>query len=179
MSFAGKLKPWSGVGYRHLPSGVDAARALDFSRAGLAPNNRWNVVGEPTLYIAGDVGIAIAEWARHYAEDRAPLLVHETVERTVYRLGIALDRVLDLRDAQLWAELQLDHAPSCFLDRDIARATARFLRSTTRAQALLVPSVAMLDKLDRWNMVLFLEKLPVDPTRFITDVQAEGPFRWR
>lgn len=37
----------------------------------------------------------------------------------------------------------------------------------------------MLDKPERWNLVLFLEKLPADPARFMTAVQLAGPFRWR
>ena len=179
MALDKRLKSWSGVGYRHVPSHVDATKVLDFSRAGLAPNNRWNAAGEPTLYVAGDVGTAIAEWARHYGEDRGPGLAQDVVERTVYRLELIVDRVLDLRDARLWTDLLLDNAPYCFLDRAIARATAQFLRRTTPTQALLAPLVAMLDKPDRWVMVLFLEKLPTDPVRFITAVRAEGPFRWR
>lgn len=179
MALDERLKPWSGIGYRHLPAHVAVAGVLDFSRAGLAAHNRWNAMGEPTLYVAGDVGVAIAEWARHYAEDRTPGLISQTVERTVYRLDITLDRVLDLRDGQIWADLMLTNAPHCFLDREIACATAQFIRRTSQAQGLLVPTVAMLDKPERWNLVLFLEKLPSDSTRFINAVQAEGPFRWR
>jgi hypothetical protein len=43
-------------------------------------------------------------------------------------------------------------------------------------QALLVPSVAFLDDQARWNLVLFLEKLPPDPSRFISVTRA-GFFR--
>lgn len=130
---------------------------------------------------AGDVGVAIAEWARHYAYagDRAPGLDQQTVKRTVYRLNITLDRVLDLRAPQTWADLMLGNAPHRFLDREIARATAQFIRRTSQAQGLLVPTVAMLHKPERWNLVLCLEKLPADTVRFITAVQPEGPFRWR
>lgn len=176
-----RLEPWSGAGYRHLPAFVPADKALDFSRAGLSSTNRWNVAGEPTLYIAGDIGLAIAEWGRHFAENRneAPGLIHDTVERTVYRLDLTLAQVLDLRAPDLWADLMLARAPHCFLDRAIARATAQFIRYTSMAQGVLVPSVAMLDDLTRWNLVLFLEKLPADPVQFITSVTVEGPLRWR
>lgn len=44
----------------------------------------------------------------------------------------------------------------------------------TAAQATVVPSVAMLDTLDRWNLVLFLEKLPADPRLFIAGVRRAG-----
>lgn len=179
MTLADYVRPWSSAGYRHLPSVVGADKVLDFSHAGLSPANRWNVAGEPTLYIAGDAGLAIVEWGRHYEEDRAPGLVHTAVARTVYRLDVAIERAIDLRDPLLWADLSLADAPHCFLDKGVARATAHFIRHTTATQAIVVPSVAMLDKLDRWNLALFLEKLPSDPTLFIPHVAVEGPFHWR
>ena len=62
----------------------------------------------------------------------------------------------------------------------LCRATAPYLRTATPAQALLVPSVAFLDDLERWVAVLFLDKLPREPGRFLTDVAfdrvlAAGP----
>jgi len=179
VALADYMRPWSGVGYRHLPLIVNADNALDFSRADLSPDNRWNVAGEPTLYIAGDVGLAIVEWGRHYEEDRAPGLVHAAVARTVYRLDVVVERAIDLRDPLLWAELSLADAPHCFLDKSLARATAHFIRRTSATQAIVVPSVAMLDKLDRWNLVFFLEKLSSDPALFIPHVTVEGPVQWR
>lgn len=170
--------PWSGVAYRHLPAGA-LYDVLDFRYAGRSADNRWNRQGEPTLYVAGDVGVVIAEFGRHFEVNRAPALAGGTVTRTVYRLDFRLDHVLDLRDAQVAQALSLRDAPFCFADIDIARATAQFVRHTTTAQAVFVPSVAMLDKLDRWAMALFLEKLPADPARFITSVRVEGPLRWK
>jgi hypothetical protein len=49
-----------------------------------------------------------------------------------------------------------------------ARATARFLRLTTSAEGLLVPSVAFLDDPSRWNRVLFLDKLPADVSSYMS-----------
>jgi RES domain-containing protein len=158
---------------------VPASNVLDVSRAGLATTNRWNEAGETTLYVAGDVGVAIAEWARHFEVDRSPALAAAAIERTVYRLEITVDRVLDLRDPHVCADLALANAPACFLDITIARATAQFLRRTSPTQAMLVPPIAMLDKPDRWNLVLFLERLPDDVRLFIPSVRPEGPFRWR
>ena len=88
---------------------------------------------------------------RPFEEDRAPGLIHATVERTVYRLNLTIDHLLDLRDPSICADLMLATAPRCFLEKDIARATAQFIRRTSLAQAILVPSVAMLDNLDRWT----------------------------
>jgi RES domain-containing protein len=169
---------WSGVGYRHLPAGM-SYDVLDVRFAGQATDSRWNVPGEPTLYIAGGIGVAIAEFTRHFQERRAPGLAARTVTRTVYRLDVQIDRLIDLRQAAVWATLSLANAPACFMDRTIARATAQFVRHTTPAQALLVPSVAFLDDLARWVLVLFLEKLPADPRQFIHGVDVECPLRWR
>lgn len=176
MGLDGRLAPWSGVVFRHLPA---EARydVLDFRYAGRAADNRWNAVGEPTLYLAGDVGVVVAEFARHIDVDRDPTLRPVVSARTVYRLLVRVDRLLDLRDPTVWDTLSLANAPFCFLDKEIARATARFLRRTTEAQALLVPSVAFLDDLERWVLVLFLEKLPAEPREFIPSVAVEGPLR--
>ena len=171
------VTPWSGIAYRHLPA-QSPYGILDFRFAGHAADNRWNDQGAPTLYLAGDIGVAIAEFGRHFEQNRTPALAGAVAARTVYRLDLAIDRVLDLRDAQLWQALSLTNAPQCFLDKSIARATANFLRATTTAQAVLVPSVAFLDQLDRCVLALFLEKLPADPSGFVRSFQVEGPLRW-
>ena len=177
MSLDAWLVPWSGVAFRHLPAGA-RYDVLDFRYAGRGADNRWNEPGEPTLYLAGDIGVVIAEFGRHFAVDNVPALAPVTVTRTVYRLELVIDRLLDLRDPRTWQALSLANAPFCFADRAVARATARYLRYTTQTQGLLVPSVAFLDQLDRWVLVLFLEKLPADPRTFIPVVREAGPLRW-
>ena len=82
--------------------------------------------------------------------------------------------VLDPRDSAVWADLSLGDAPQCFLDLTIAQTVGTYLRRITHAQALLVPSVAMLDRLDRRKLVLFLDKLPPDPGEFISRVERTG-----
>lgn len=149
-----------------------------FGYAERGADNRWNEPGEPTLYLAGDIGVAIAEFGRHFAVDNVPALAPATVTRSVYRLELVIDRLLDLRDPRAWQALSLANAPFCFADRAIARATARYVRYTTQAQGLLAPSVAFLDQLDRWALVLFLEKLPADPRAFIPVAKEVGPLRW-
>jgi hypothetical protein len=101
-----------------------------------------------------------------------------TVERSVFHLELSLDHVLDVRSDDVWNALSLDNAPSCFTDIQVARATANFVRRTTEAQALLVPSMGFLDDLERWCLVAFLEKLPPDPRSFISSVTPCGPLRW-
>lgn len=80
-----------------------------------------------------------------------------------------------------WSGVGFRHIPagSSFgvLDTSFAaRATANFVRRTSTAEGLIVPSMAFLDDPVRWNLVLFLERLPNDLTTFIT-VAFDGTFR--
>ncbi len=64
------------------------------------------------------------------------------------------------------------------MDVTIAWATAQFIRPTTPAIAILVPLMALLD---RWVMVIFMEKilgenLVDDPTIFIDGVIKDSIF---
>jgi hypothetical protein len=71
----------------------------------------------------------------------------------------------------------LKDAPNCFLDQKIARATAQFIRQTTIVEAIFVPSMAFLDQMDKWVLVLFLEKLSMDkPLEFLPKVEDYGYF---
>jgi RES domain-containing protein len=176
MPLSGHLKRWSGVAWRHIPAG-SPYDVLDFRFAGRGSDNRWNAPGEPTLYLAGDEGVLIAEWGRHFKTNRSARLQQMTVERSVYRLELSLDSVLDVRDAEVSRSLSAYDAPSCFADVGFARATAHFVRRTTEAQALLAPSMGFLDQLERWCLVVFLEKLPADPRSFVSSVTPGGTLR--
>lgn len=177
------LKPWTGTACRHISDGA-TYDILDFRLAGQGKNNRWNVYDEPTLYLASDHRVAIAEFARHFEEDtaqrmrRPEVIGHRAVARRIYDLNGRIEHTLDLRDPALCAALLLDNAPYCFLDREVARATAQFLRRMTSAQAILVPSMALFDQSDRYTIVLFLDKLPTEPRAFITAVQPDGVFHF-
>jgi RES domain-containing protein len=174
LAIADFIQPWIGDVYRHIPNGSPFP-VTDFRFAGRSPDNRWNDVGEPTLYLASDPGLAIAEFARHLARDYAPNLLHQPLQRHLYRLRVHVEGVLDLCAPGAWLSLgDLDDAPNCFLSRDIARATARFVRATTSAQAIRVPSVAFLDDLDRWSLVVFLDKLTDKNDPFILEVEDAG-----
>lgn len=175
MSLASLLRPWSGEAFRHIPASSPFG-VLDLRFAGRASGNRWNEPGQPTLYLAGDDGVLIAEWGRHFEVARSRALQAASTERAVYRLTIAIDQMLDLRDPAACAALSLSDAPTCFLSVEIARATATFVRRTTAAQALLAPSVCFLDQPDRWCLVLFLEKLP-SMEAVVTSVSRTGILR--
>jgi len=177
------LKPWNGSACRHISDGA-AYDILDFQYAGRGRNNRWNVYGEPTLYLASDHRVAIAEFARHFDEDtpqpmrRPEVIGFRAVARRIYDLHVQIEYSLDLRDPSLCAALSLENVPYCFLDREIARGTAQFLRRTTAAQALLVPSVALFDQPDRYAIVLFLDKLSTEVRAFIPSVRPDGVFHF-
>ncbi|MHB8645716.1 MAG: RES family NAD+ phosphorylase [Thermomicrobiales bacterium] len=183
MAFDAFLKPWTGTACRHIADGA-TYDILDFRLAGQNRENRWNVYGEPTLYLASDHRVAIAEFARHFHEEISPQegrsesIVRRAVARRIYDLTVRIEHALDLRDPSLCATLSLDNAPYCFLDRDVARSIAQFLRRTTAAQALLVPSMALFDQTERYAIVLFLDKLPTEPRAFITSVQPDGVFHF-
>lgn len=177
MTLAGQLRRWSGAALRHIPAG-SPYDVLDFRFAGRGADNRWNEPGDPTLYLAGDEGVLIAEWGRHFRTQRSAGLQPMTVARSVYRLELSIDSVLDVRDDAVCRSLSIQDAPACFADVGFARATASFVRRATEAQALLVPSLGFLDDLERWCLVVFLEKLPPDPRSFIPSVTPCGPLRW-
>ncbi len=144
--------------------------------AGLGKLNRWNVPGEPTLYLAGDEGVLITEWGHHFNTNRPAELAAMAEERKVLRFGLKIDAVLDLRHPSVLNELNVADGPIWFLDRERARATASFIRTVTPAQGLLVQPVTFLDQPERWSLVLFLEKLP-EPSAIISSVSDFGPLR--
>lgn len=170
------LRPWSGQTFRHIPAD-SPYHVLDLRFAGSGVDNRWNYPGEPTLYLASDRRVALAELARHFPENRIARLSPTTAERAVFRLNVVVGAALDVRDPAVQRALSLEYAPSCFLDRAVARSTAQLPRRTTAAEALIVPSMAFLDAPERWALVLFLEKLPADPRHFVHAVDAAGTFQ--
>jgi len=173
------VKTWSGHAVRHLPDTPGLKLDVyDFSYCGRSAENRWNMAGSPTLYLAEGKKVALAEYARHFEDSRTPSLAGLTYRRKIFRFKVELEDVLDLRTASAWDRLSLTGAPDCFKDIAVARATANFIRKTTTAQAILVPSMAFLDDLDRWCLVLFLEKLPADPTEFLPSVRPAGVFAY-
>jgi RES domain-containing protein len=170
------LRPWSGVAYRHIPADSPYG-VLDFRFAGRGRDNRWNDPGDRTLYLAGDHGVILAEFARHLQIDRGNDARIVTQVRQICWIDIALEHVLDLRDPAVWQTLSLTGAPSAFLDKSVTRATARYLRTVTPAQAIIVPSAPFIDAPDRWVLVLFLEKVSPDPSHFIRSAKPDGIVR--
>nr|MCU0537076.1 hypothetical protein [Hydrococcus sp. Prado102] len=93
MTLQNFIQPWTGEGFRHLPDGN--YDVYDFSYAGLASNNRWNVLGEPTLYLASGLDVAAGEWSRHFQFDRPKQLAAKSKKRKVYCFEVKLTYTLD------------------------------------------------------------------------------------
>lgn len=130
------------------------------------------------MYLAGGIEVAAAEWSRHFQFDRPQILANKTKRRKVYGFEVNLNRTLNLCQLELWQELSLKDAPFCFLDRNIARATAAFIRQTTDIEGIFVPSMAFLDDLDKWVLVIFLEKFSQQDAKiFLPTVEEYGFFQ--
>lgn len=174
-----RMTSWVGPALRHV-SAHSNRDILDFQFAGMGKVNRWNLPGTRTLYLAGDRGVLIAEWGRHL-DPRFPedIVSASFAQRDVYQLQVRLDRILDLRDPEVASSLGLIDVPQSFLNIDRTRLAAHMVRSTTNAQGMLVPSVAFLDDMTRWNLVVFLEKMPTETYSWITEVKKIGPLHWR
>ncbi len=179
MSLSSFIKSWSGFAVRHFPepSKGQTLDPLDFTWCGKSSENRWNVLGEPTLYLAQEKNVALAEFARHFQVNRSQGLAAKTQKRKVFRLEASFDSTLDLRDRAVCRALSLTKFPGCFADKKISRSTASFIRNTTSVQAIFVPSIAFLDNLDKWCLVVFLEKLGANPRSAFKNVRVDGFFR--
>lgn len=107
------------------------------------------------MWLAEDLDVALTECARHFQGDRTPGLAAQTHRPRVYRFQVGLAATLDLCHPSVWLDLSLTNAPGCFGDKSEARAVANFPRYTISTQAVCVPSMAFLDNLEQWCLVLF------------------------
>jgi hypothetical protein len=124
------------------PAAVALDRASGWSTPALVSveGNRWSRSGQPTIYLAGDPAVAIAELARHMP------IGQWAVPASVWTLDVHLEAVVDLRTADgTWT-----------LDAERCRDMASDLRRRG-TQGLLVPSIAFLDRPDRADLVVFAE----------------------
>lgn len=135
-----------------------------------AHGNRWNRRGEPTLYLAGDPGMATVEFGRHVrhpddggegdrddADDRR-------VVRTLWQVHLEVERAIDLRRPDVRAALRLGESLEWLFDPRRCLELAALVRETGEVEAMLVPSVGLVDQPRRWNAVVFADCLdaPLD-----------------
>lgn len=120
-----------------------------------ADDDRWNEAGQPTVYLATELPIALIELARHL--DVGPR--DGPVRRRLLGLDLELDSLADLRRPEVRSALEAPDDVEAFRDRPMARGVAGRLRGTGRWCGLLVPSMGFLDDPARGNLVLFVEHL--------------------
>jgi RES domain-containing protein len=128
-----------------------ATRSLEPHVLVTRDRNRWSDAGEPTIYLAGDPGVAIAEFGRHWSDDSVPA--------AMWTVRLRLDRAIDLRGPEVRQALGIPNDPTWMLDRDRCRSIARELRASGGCDGLIVPSAAFLDDDRRWNAVVFVDRL--------------------
>jgi hypothetical protein len=133
--------------------------------------DRWGAPGARTVDLAGDPAVALAEYARQ----RQPGAPADSRCIWTFRLGAVT--VLDLRRPAVTDCLGLDRGARVFLDRQLSRAVSGTIRATGLCQGLLVPSMAFLDRPERFNVVLFGEQLGRDVEGLLTDRRAAGEIR--
>ena len=165
--YAGLTTPLTG---RLFAFGPDDDRLDPGCLVTSAGPGRWSDAGAPAIYLPADPGVLLAEWGREVGVDGP-------VDVALWRVRVALDRVLDLRQPAVRSALDLPEAASWILDPDHTRNVAADARYLGGVSGLVVPSAAFLDDPGRWSLVAFLE-----PGRPATDVVVAadrvGHYRW-
>jgi len=116
--------------------------------------NRWTEAGTASIYLAGDPGVALAEWGRHWIDGATSV--------ALWRVRLELSSVVDLR--QEWRDYRSGpDGLTWVLDEDRCRWVAGQMRAAG-VEAVIVPSVAFLDDPRRGNAVVFVDGLrtPLD-----------------
>ena len=113
--------------------------------------NRWNVEGMPTVYLAGDVGLALVEGGRHL-----PAPPTAGSDHTIWGVRVHVSGILDIRSC-LSDGLMSDRA--WVFDRSRCHALVHDVRRIEGVAGILVPSAGSLDDVSRWNLVLYADRI--------------------
>lgn len=158
-------RAWHGAVFCHIPAHAEVDPA---ALAAPGTHDRWGDPGQPTAYLACDVGVALAEYGRHHDPTST------RAARRLLRLELVVDGLVDLRDAATLAALGRSADLTAFLDRGACRAVARRVRAIPGVTGLIVPSMAFLDQPARCNVVLFGERLAGGVAAAIVGIEAVG-----
>lgn len=160
MAIADSTIPWSGALFRHRPA-ASSRSVLDDTYLGQVSANRWSGFGIRAYYFASDRRVVLAEHARHIQRD-LPAGRTDKIERAVFRVPVKLATVLDLTDPAVVAAIGSKPIASWILDVSTTQAVSRYLQQAVPGlQGLVVPSVALLDQPDCFNVVVFRDA--IDP----------------
>jgi len=85
---------------------------------------------------------------------------------------------MDMRPEHNVEALGVSWSPTWFLDGEVTRALAERIREETPAQAMIVPSIAFVDDHTRWNLVVFLDKVPEETSAWIVGAESIGLLQW-
>ena len=116
--------------------------------------DHWTLPGQPTVRLASDPGVAVAEAGRTWGGPGD--------EMAVWSARVTLDAVADLRRRDLWSRVTIPDDPCWILDRERCRGVAGRLRAEGDADGMIVPSAAVLDDPRRFAIVVFVERLRRD-----------------
>jgi RES domain-containing protein len=126
-----------------------ASTDLDVASLVSTAGNRWSAAGDPTVYLAGDTGVAMAEVGRHWPQDAGRMCL--------WQVRLELAAALDLRDPRVRSSAGVPEDPRWFLDRSRCQGLAGRCREAG-LDGVIVPSVAFLDDMGRWNVVVFADR---------------------
>ena len=162
------LASFRGIAWCHVPADqpVELERLVTVD----GDDDRWNRPGQPTVYLATEPALALAELARHLE----PGGTAEPIRRRLLGLKLEIDELVDLRRPDVRAALDGPEAVEAFRDRDVAREVAERARTGRHAHGLLVPSMAFLDEPERANLVLFVDNLGGDFPALVRDCVEAG-----
>ena len=130
---------------------VPATDPLNIASLVTTETDRWNASGEPTLYLAGDIGTALAELGRHWEPAMSDVCL--------WKVELELSAAVDLRRREVRSAIRVPDDPRWFLDSQRCREVAERVRQGG-SDGLIVPSAAFLDDLNRWNAVVFADGDP-------------------
>lgn len=148
------LLGWDGPLYCHVPLGTPLDPAIIPAASG--PRDRWSQPGEPTAYLASDHAVALGELARHQPPDE-PRIARRIV--ALWPRPGAITGLVDLSDPVVAEALRIPRDRTWHHDIDRARAVAARIRRNPACAGVLTPSLAFPDASDRWNIVLFGERM--------------------
>jgi hypothetical protein len=163
------VAPFGGRLSCHLP----AAEPISIDRVARSDDghDRWGTPGLQTAYLASDRGVAVAEFARHCEPGSS------ADTRRIIDVRLQAVPVLDLRNESVLRVLGCSPSMRRGFDRATARRLSAELRDHGICQGLLVPSMAFPDRPDRFNVVLFCERLQTGLGSLLFDVQEVGEVR--
>ena len=133
--------------------------------------NRWNDRGQPTVYLTGDPGLTLIEAGRHIGGS-----ADGGIDGVVWALRVEVADILDLRRADVCKALGLDE-PYWFLDRVGCQGLVGALRGTGACAGILTQSAGLPDVPDRWNLVLFADRLSRPLSDIVSRPERLGSFR--